>query len=37
MFVDEGVKFDLFGSALNTLKDVNYCSLFTDFEKYFGS
>lgn len=31
-----GVQFELFGSVLNTF-NTNYCSLFYDLEKYFGS
>jgi len=31
-----GVNFELFGSAINTVS-TNYCSLFYDIEKYFGS
>ena len=31
-----GVNFELFGSAINTISD-NYCSLFYDIEKFFGS
>ena len=31
-----GVNFELFGSAINTIS-TNYCSLFYDIEKYFGS
>lgn len=30
------INFELFGSAINTLSD-NYCSLFYDIEKFFGS
>jgi hypothetical protein len=36
MFKKCGVNFELFGSAINTLS-LNYCSLFYDIEKYFGS
>lgn len=32
----EGINFELFGSSINSLSD-NYCSLFYDIEKYFGS
>jgi len=31
-----GVNFELFGSAINTIS-TNYCSLYYDIEKYFGS
>jgi hypothetical protein len=31
-----GINFELFGSAINTISD-NYCSLFYDIEKFFGS
>jgi hypothetical protein len=36
MFKTYGVNFELYGSAINVLSD-NYCSLFYDIEKYFGS
>ena len=36
MFKSYGVNFELYGSAINALSD-NYCSLFYDIEKYFGS
>jgi hypothetical protein len=36
MFKDFGVNFELYGSAINTTSD-NYCSLYYDIEKYFGS
>jgi len=36
MFKSYGVNFELFGSGINTICD-NYCSLFYDIEKYFGS
>ena len=36
MFRKYNVNFELFGSAINTVSD-NYCSLFYDLEKYFGS
>ena len=36
MFRKYNVNFELFGSAINTVSD-NYCSLFYDIEKYFGS
>jgi len=36
MFREYNVNFELYGSAINALSD-NYCSLFYDIEKYFGS
>jgi hypothetical protein len=36
MYKKCGVDFELFGSAINTIS-TNYCSLFYDIEKYFGS
>ena len=36
LFKNCGVNFELFGSAINTISD-NYCSLYYDIEKYFGS
>jgi len=36
IYRNDGVNFELFGSAINTLS-INYCSLFYDIEKYFGS
>lgn len=36
MYKKCGVNFELFGSAINTIS-MNYCSLFYDIEKYFGS
>ena len=36
LFKSYGVNFELYGSAINALSD-NYCSLFYDIEKYFGS
>ena len=36
MFKKSGVNFELFGSAINSVS-TNYCSLFFDIEKYFGS
>jgi hypothetical protein len=36
MYKKCGVNFELFGSAINTIS-TNYCSLFYDIEKYFGS
>ena len=36
VFKKEGLNFELFGSSINSLSD-NYCSLFYDIEKYFGS
>jgi hypothetical protein len=36
IFKNIGFNFDLFGSAINTYSD-QYCSLFGDIEKYFGS
>lgn len=36
MYKKCGVNFELFGSAINTVS-MNYCSLFYDIEKYFGS
>lgn len=36
MYKKCGVNFELFGSAINTISD-NYCSLFYDIEKFFGS
>lgn len=36
MFNKCGVNFELFGSAINTVSS-NYCSLFYDIEKFFGS
>jgi len=36
IFKNCGVNFELFGSAINTIS-TNYCSLYYDIEKYFGS
>lgn len=36
LFKNCGVNFELFGSAINTISD-NYCSLYYDIERYFGS
>lgn len=36
LFKSYGVDFELFGSAINTISN-NYCSLFFDIEKFFGS
>jgi hypothetical protein len=36
MFKEHGVNFELYGSAINTTSN-NYCSLYFDIEKYFGS
>ena len=36
LFKEYFINFELFGSAINTISD-NYCSLFYDIEKYFGS
>jgi hypothetical protein len=36
LFKKIGVNFELFGSCINTIS-YNYCSLFYDIEKYFGS
>lgn len=36
MYKECGVDFELFGSAINTVS-TNYCSLFYDIEKFFGS
>jgi hypothetical protein len=36
LFKTCGVNFELFGSAINTISD-NYCSLYYDIERYFGS
>jgi len=36
LFKVYGVEFELFGSAINSISN-NYCSLFYDIEKYFGS
>lgn len=36
MYKECGIDFELFGSAINTVSN-NYCSLFYDIEKFFGS
>ena len=36
MFRKCGLNFELFGAAIHTLSD-NYCSIFHDIEKFFGS
>ena len=36
MFLDFGVNFELFGSAINVISD-HYCSMFYDIERFFGS
>jgi hypothetical protein len=36
MYKNCGIDFELFGSAINTVSN-NYCSLFYDIEKFFGS